>query len=499
MVTTCVVASLMELIDSTIVNVSLKHIAGSLGSSTTDILWVITSYAISNMIIIPLTTMLGERFGRKRYYTFSIIVFTAASFMCGKSSSLTELVLWRFIQGLGGGALLSVSQSVLLDAFPPDKINLASAIYGMGVAMGPAIGPTLGGIITDNLSWNWVFFINIPLGIMAAVSSWFTVPDQEERHIPKSIDWAGIVFLVIGVGSMQYVLEEGNNRNWFEDRSIIIFTVVTVIGLAMFVAREMKTKDPVVNLALLKHKNLSVGVIINFCMFALLLIGIYIYPLMVQINFGWTATMTGLGLVPGAIITSLSMIVCQRLMDRGADPRFLIAAGFLCYFIFAIWFSFQSTSASWMGLFWPLLFRGAAGLYMLPAITMAVKGFTGEDSSQAVSMSNMTRQLGGAVGLALVGNQINNARALSRSVLISNISEYQPVANTAMGHVNAVLQSQGMTPNEALRTGYAIADAEIEKQTYLISYLSSFRMLAIISIVAVFAIFLIDRKTSGIR
>ncbi|MCI1778507.1 MAG: DHA2 family efflux MFS transporter permease subunit [Bacteroidales bacterium] len=501
-VATCIIASLLELIDSTIVNVSLHHIAGSLGASTTDVAWIITAYAISNVIIIPLTTMLSERFGRRRYYIFSIMLFTFASFMCGNSDYLVEMVIWRFIQGLGGGALLSLSQSILLDSFPPEKINVASAIYGMGVAMGPAIGPTLGGVITDSYSWNWIFFINVPLGIIAAIAAWVVVSNQRNRKKSGAIDWTGIFLLTIGIGSLQYVLEEGNSKNWFQDRAITILAITAVVGIILFVIIELKAKTPAVNLRLLRHGNLAIGILLNFGMLAILFIGIYAFPLMAQIDLGWTATMTGLALVPGAIITSLFMVICQKLIDKGADRRILIAGGFFATFVFSSWFSVQSADSSWCGLFWPLLFRGAGvGLYMLPAITMAVEGFKGSDRGHAVSLSNMARQLGGAVGLALIGTQISNSQAVCRNTLISHISEYNAAASQTIGQINSYLQSTGMTHSEAGAMGYAIMEREIARQSSLLSYLASFRIMAVISLAAIFAVFLIKRKqkTTAIR
>mgnify|MGYP000271252563 CR=1 FL=1 len=491
-VLTCIVASLLELIDTTIVNVSLHHIAGTLGASTTDVAWVITAYAISNVIIIPLSTMLSEIFGRRRYYTFSILIFTFASFMCGNSDFLVELVIWRFIQGLGGGALLSLSQSILLDAFPPEKLNLASAVYGMGVALGPALGPTLGGIITDNYSWHWIFFINVPLGLMAIISSWVVVSDQKERHIPDKIDWTGIFFLAIGVGCLQYVLEEGNANDWFDDRAILCLSIVAAIGIILFVVRELTTKNPAVNLSLLKHRNLSMGVALNFCMMAILFIGIYAFPLLVQIDLGWTATMTGVALVPGAIVTSIGMIVCQKLLAKGVKSRTLIQLGFLASFIFAASFTFQSPSSSWNSLFWPLIFRGlGVGLYMMPAISMAVKGFQGTDMGHAVGLSNMARQLGGAVGLALIGTQITNTQGATRSVLISHIHEYEPVTREVMNKISGMLQVNGFDVASAKSVACQYMEAQVLQQSSLLSYLTSFRIMAIVCLIGFLASFFI--------
>ncbi|MDD3061753.1 MAG: DHA2 family efflux MFS transporter permease subunit [Massilibacteroides sp.] len=492
-VITCIAASLLELVDTTIVNVSLKHIAGSIGASTTDVAWVITAYAISNVIIIPMSSMLTELFGRRTYFTFSIALFTFASFMCGNSNTLIELVIWRFIQGLGGGALLSLSQSILMQSFPPEKVNLASSIYGMGVALGPALGPTLGGIITDNYSWQWIFYVNIPIGILAIITSWMYVRDQVER-IKPIIDWLGIIFLAVGIGAFQYVLEEGNSKNWFEDKNIVILSIVSVVGIISLVIRELNIKNPVVNLSLLKSKNLSIGIILNFCMMAILFISIYTFPLFVQMNLGWTASMTGIALIPGAIVSAIGMVVCQKLMAKGANPTYLIMAGFAACFVFSFEFARQSPDSSWWGLFSPLIFRGiSVGLYMLPAITMAVTGFSGRDLGQAVGLSNMARQLGGAVGLALIGTQITNTQASTRVDLISNISDYKPAAAEAISQMNGLFQANGFDGESAHNATNSILNMQVLQQSSILSYLESFRVMAIVSVIA-FMLLLFTRK-----
>jgi len=406
-VMTCITASLLELIDTTVVNVCLRHIAGSVGASTADVVWVVTAYAISNVIIIPLSGMLGRLIGEKRYFTFSILIFTSASLMCGNSTELWQLILWRCLQGLGGGALMAQSQTILTASFPPEKLNLASMIYGIGVATGPALGPMIGGFITDNYSWNWIFFINVPLGLLAAAASWMVVPDKKNPSLKKNIDWWGILFLAIGIGSLQYVLEDGNRNNWFDDNNIIVFSIIAAIGITTFIVIELTTKAPAVNIKLLKHRNLALGIFFNGVMGTLLYIAIYAFPLMAQINLGWTTTLSGLSLMPGALMSIVGMVVCKKMMAKGAAPRTLMISGFISTFIFGAWMCFQSADSSWWGLFFPLLFRGfGIGLFMLPVLIMALEGLKGADIGQGAGLANMAKQLGGAIGLALIGTHI---------------------------------------------------------------------------------------------
>src|SRR6478609_9076271 len=252
LIATAISCAVLELIDTTVVNVSLPEISGNIGATTTEIAWVITAYGIANVIIIPLSSMLSNLFGRKLYFTASVALFTIASLMCGFSTSLWTLVFWRFIQGLGGGGLLSTAQSIIIGAFPPKQMGTGLAIFGVGVILGPTFGPVLGGFITDNFSWHWIFYINIPIGVAATFLSWKFVPDLAGVSKPNKIDWWGIGFLVIGIASLQYILEEGGAEDWFESHEIIFFFAVAVIGITAFIIRELSIDYPAVNLRLYK-------------------------------------------------------------------------------------------------------------------------------------------------------------------------------------------------------------------------------------------------------
>ena len=359
-VATAVLASLLELIDTTIVNVALRQIAGNIGASTTDVAWVITAYAISNVIIIPLSGMLSGLFGRKRYFTASIALFTAASLMCGLSTSLGGLVFWRFVQGIGGGGLLATSQTVVMEAFPPAKKGVALAIYGMSLTLGPAFGPTLGGFLTDHYSWNWAFFVNVPLGTFAAVSSWLYIADGRHEARPRKMDWWGIVFLAAFAGPLQFVLEEGNNRYWFDDMAVRVAFAVSMVSLVAFVARELRTSSPAVDLTLFASRNLSLGVAMVFVVGASLVGILYVYPLFAQIELGWDAEMSGLSIMPGAICTAFTIAVTRAAIAKGASPRIFTVIGFSLTALFCFTMSRQSTEANWGSLFGPLLLRGVA-------------------------------------------------------------------------------------------------------------------------------------------
>lgn len=403
LIITAISCAVLELIDATIVNVSLREISGSIGATTTEIAWVVTAYAISNVIIIPLTSMLSDLFGRRVYFTASVIIFTFSSLMCGLSQSLWTLVFWRFVQGLGGGGLLSTAQTIIIGAFPPEKISTANAIFGMGMILGPTFGPTIGGLITDNMSWHWIFFVNIPIGIIATVLSWTFVTDRPGAVKPKKIDWWGIFFLVVAIGSLQYVLEEGTAEDWFDSHEIIIFSIIAGVGLIAFIWRELSIDYPAVNIRLYKNFNLAMGSIMNFMLGMMLFGTVFIFPIFVQVSLGWTATKTGVFMIPGALCSAFAMPFVARMLGKGVNPKKIIIAGILMTFLFVWMLSKSSPDSGERDFYLPFVLRGVGMAFMMsPILSLAVAGLSGKDMSQAVGLANMIRQLGGSVGIALI-------------------------------------------------------------------------------------------------
>ncbi|MEP6700246.1 MAG: DHA2 family efflux MFS transporter permease subunit, partial [Bacteroidota bacterium] len=306
---TAILCALLEIVDTTIVNVALSDMKGNLGATTTEVGWVITAYAIGNVIIVPMTSWLAAQFGRRNYFAASILLFTICSFLCGNATGIWELVAFRFLQGLGGGALLVTSQTIITESYPPEKRGMAQAIYGMGVIVGPTLGPPLGGYITDMAGWPYIFYINIPLGIIAALLTLQFVrsPKYAEKSAVKDIDWAGIGLLAVFVGSLQYVLEKGHDDDWFSSTNIIFFTVTAVLGGFFFIWRELTFRNPVVQLRTLKNRNLRVGTILSFILGFGLYGSTFIIPLYTQQILGWTATQAGLLMVPAALTTAFMM------------------------------------------------------------------------------------------------------------------------------------------------------------------------------------------------
>jgi DHA2 family multidrug resistance protein len=480
LVATAISCAILELIDTTVVNVSLREISGSIGATTTEVAWVITAYSIANVIIIPLSGMLSNFFGRKLYFTSSVALFTFASLMCGFSTNLWILVIWRFIQGLGGGGLLSTAQSIIMDAFPPNKRTTGLMIFGLGVIIAPSFGPVLGGYITDNFSWNWIFFVNIPVGAVAAYLSWKHVPDLPDAGKPR-IDWLGILFLVIGIGSLQFVLEEGSGKDWFESTEISWCFITAIVFMTAFVIRELRIDYPAVNLRLYKNFNLLMGNGLNLMCGIILNGTLFAFPLFAQLSLGWTATQTGAFMIPGALVAIPAMVLVKTLTDNlGWNPKVIITMGMVMTSIPLIIMSFSSPDSNSSNFFWPFILRGFGVLFMvMPILGLATVGLTGKNLAQAIGLSNMLRQLGAALGVALMGIFVNHESAVVRGSLIPNISPYNAQSTETIAAYAQKFQDNGYGVDEATQTAHQLIDGALTKQQLLISYNHSFLVAAI--------------------
>ena len=471
LIITAISCAILELIDTTVVNVSLREISGSIGATTTEIAWVVTAYAISNVIIIPLTSMLSDLFGRKTYFTGSVVLFTFASLMCGLSTNLWMLVFWRFVQGIGGGGLLSTAQSIIIGAFPPEKISTGNAIFGMGIILGPTFGPTLGGYITDNFNWHWIFFVNIPIGIVATILAWTFVTDREGAVKPRKIDWWGIIFLVCSVGSLQYVLEEGASKDWFESDEIITFSIIAVVGLIAFIIRELRIDYPAVNIRLYKNFNLAMGSLMNFMLGFLLFGTVFIFPLFAQISLGWTPTQTGVFMIPSALCSGLTMPIVGKMLGSGKNPKTIIIIGILITFVFLMMMSFSSPDSNQYNFYFPFVLRGIGLAFMMsPILSLAVAGLRGKDMAQAIGLANMIRQLGGAVGIALINVFLVNKNAEVRGSMLSYVTDYNNASTDRIAGLAQNFMSKGYSAEDAQTLAYKTMDGMVFKQQALVSY-----------------------------
>ena len=505
-VVTVVFCCLLELIDTSIVNVALTQMMGNLSATQQEVSWVIASYAIANVIVIPMTGFLAEQFGRRNYYLASVILFTIASMACGQSSSLPELVIFRFIQGIGGGALMATSQAILIDTFPPKQLPLGQALFGMGVIIGPTIGPTLGGVIVDSsLGWPWIFYVNVPVGILASI---FTVlfirdPERIKNAIPRplrEIDWAGIGLLVLGVGSLQFVLEQGESNDWFDDKSIVLFTVLAIVGLVGFIWRELTAKAPIVDLRVLaKSRNLAVGAFLSFVLGFGLFASVFVFPIFTQRILGFSAEQTGWILLPGALASGFMMPIVGRMLMAGVPQKFMLPVGFAIFFGFTFWMGSRiSPTAGEHDFFWPLIVRGVGlGLIFMPITTMSLAGLQGRDAGQAAGLTGMIRQLGGSFGVAIVGTYLERSIQNNRVALLPHLSLYNPETVQRLQGFTQSFMAKGYTMAQAQQQAYAAMEGMLMKQVSLITYTQIFYALGFFFISCVPLILLVKRTKSG--
>ncbi len=488
-VITTVTAAVMELIDTSIVNVALSDMSGSLGVNIEDISWVITSYAIANVIIIPLTGFLAEYFGRRNYYIVSMIIFTAASYMCAQSTSLVEIIAWRFIQGVGGGALLSTSQAILFDAFEPKDRPIASGLFGMGIVLGPTLGPTLGGFIIDHASWPLIFMINIPIGIVATFLSYTFIEKREGEGKKKKqikIDYTGILLLAVGIGCLQYVLERGEAEDWFNSELIRITSIIATVGLIGFITYELSIDHPAVNLKVLNNRNLAFTTIFTFIVGLGLFTSVFVFPVLAQRVLGFTAYETGLTLLAPTMLTVIMMPIIGKTMSKGVSPIPFVVTGFLLFAAYCYTSSIMSPDVGKWDFFFPLALR-AVGISMvqLPLINQAVAGLAPKDYASGISLNNMIRQLGGAFGIALANNYIANRYAQHRMDLVSSMPNGSPALTERLNIISQGLISKGSDVAGAGTKALATVNAIVDRQANYLSYLDTFRLIGIFFIVAI--------------
>ncbi len=494
---TAVLCALLEIVDTTIVNVALNNMRGSLGASLTDVAWVITAYAIANVIVIPMTSWLSQQFGRRNYFAASIIIFTVASFMCGNADNIWELVAFRFIQGLGGGALLVTAQTIITESYPLEKRGMAQAIYGMGVIVGPTLGPPLGGYLVDNFSWPYIFYINLPIGIVATLLtlSFVRSPKYGEKLKANQVDWLGIVLLAAFIGSLQYILEHGQQDDWFNDVWIVRLSIISFMGLFFFIWRQLTYKHPIVNLSVLKDSNLKVGVVMSFIMGFGLYGTTFIVPIYTQSILGWTATDAGLLLVPSSITVAFMMPMIGKLIQRGVPQTYLVAMGFLAFFIFTYWMhNIMTPDTGSEHMFWPLIVRGLGlGLLFVPITTLSLSALKGKSIGEGAAFTGMMRQLGGSFGIAIITTFIARFSQVHRVNLIAHLDPTKVNVQNRLNTLQRGFMAKGFSPEVALQKAYKILDFGVTKQSTVLSYMDIFLYLGLLFLFCIPFILLVKK------
>jgi DHA2 family multidrug resistance protein len=479
-VITVVMASLLEMIDTTVVNVSLPQIMGNLGATLEDVAWIITAYAVANVIILPMTGWLSSKFGRRNYFVVSILIFTVASFFCGNAHNIWQLVIFRFIQGIGGGALLSTSQSILFETFKPEDRGMATAIFGLGVVLGPTFGPTIGGFITDHYSWPWIFYVNLPLGVIATLLSLTFISESRDRKEIDRIDWWGIILLIVGIGALQIVLERGETEDWFDTNYIIILSVVSVLSLVFFVWRELSIDYPVVDFRIMKDRSFSFGLVFSFILGFGMYASVFVFPILCQNLLGFSAQQTGELMIPAGLVTIIIMPLVGNLLKKRFPPQVMAALGFGIFFLFTKMLSMSTLVSGEGDFFWPLMMRGIGmGCLFVPLTAMGLSGLKGKDMAQGVGINNMIRQLGGSFGVALMTTFIHNRMAVHRLSLIPHINAYDTAPTDRFNMLVGGFQSRGFPLEQARSMANAVLEGTVIRQSMLMSYMDCFYVIGL--------------------
>ncbi len=494
-------ATFMEVLDTAIANVSLPHIAGNLSVSNDESTWVLTSYLVSNAVILPISGWLATRVGRKRFYITCVLLFTASSFLCGIAPNLGLLVFFRVLQGLGGGGLAPSEQAILADTFPPAKRGMAFAVYGMAVVLAPAIGPTLGGFITDHLTWRWVFFINVPVGIASMLISSRILVDPPHLVAAKSkvgpIDGVGLGLIAVGLGALEYVLDKGQEDDWFHSNLIVVFAVVATVALVTFVLWEWRQEHPVVEVQLFRNRNFAVS---NLMM---LVLGMALYgttvllPQYVQVWMGYSAEDAGMVLSPGGFVVILILPFVGRLISK-VDTRYLIAIGFLIVCVSML--HMAHTMYPGMDFKTAILIRvyQACGLPFLfvPIQTIVYNGVAPEKNNQVSGIVNLARNMGGDIGIAFVTTMIARRSQFHQARLAEHVVPSADLS-ARIAAISQNLQHLGVGASESVRMAYGRIYGQLIQQAQTLAYLDVLFVLGIFCGIMVPAVLLTSRSKPG--
>ena len=474
-------STFMEVLDTTVVNVSLPHIAGSLSASVDEATWTLTSYLVSNAIILPLTGWLSNFFGRKRMLMISVVGFTLGSFFCGLAPSLSFLIVFRVIQGACGGGLQPISQAILLETFPPEERGKAMGFWGLGIVVAPMLGPVLGGYLTDTFSWRWVFYINVPIGILALMMTRIFVFDpQYIRRRSARVDYWGIGMLAIGIACLQVVLDKGQEKDWFGSRFVTILALISAVALIAFIVYELRTHDPVVDLRVFKNVTYSTGVFLM----AVLGVGLYgslvVIPLVLQTLLGYPPLQAGIAMAPRGLGSFLAMPVVGLILAK-IDARKLLGAGIVISSATLIQLSFLNLNAGFWNFFWPQFYMGLAlGMLFVPLTTISMDPIPNESMGNATSLFNLVRNVGGSIGIAVVTTIQTRRQQADMDILGSNVTAGNLDTRHMLNLLHGFFSAQGAGPKESMKMAYAAIFQMVERQASIISYDTTFRLLGIL-------------------
>jgi len=487
-------ATFMEVLDTTVVNVSLPHIAGSLSVTIDEATWALTSYLVANAIILPMTGWLASMFGRKRLLMMSVVGFTLSSFLCGLAPTLALLIVFRVIQGATGGALQPLSQAVLLEAFPPEDRGKAMGFWGLGIVVAPILGPVLGGWLTDSYSWRWVFYINIPVGIASIVMTRLFIFDPPYlRAESRRIDYWGIGMLAVGIGTLQIVLDKGQEEDWFASSAITALTVISVATLTALVIHELTTENPVIDLRVFKARSYAVGVFLMTVVGFVLYGSLVLLPIMLQTLLGYPSLQAGIAMSPRGI-GSFFMMPITGLMTGRFDPRKLLGAGLIIGGTTLLWLSNLNLQAGYWDIFWPQLVQGAGmSLLFVPLTTVAMAPIPRERMGNATSLFNLMRNIGGSVGIAITGTMLARNQQAATALLGANVTPYDAASQAMLAQLRRAMMAGGADAVTAMNRAYATVFGLVVKQAAMVAFVGIFQLMGIIFIALVPLVLIMQR------
>ena len=493
-------ATFMEVLDTTVVNVSLPHIAGNLSATIDESTWVLTSYLVANAIVLPMTGWLARTFGRKRLLMASVTGFTAASLLCGLAPNLPTLVVFRLIQGATGGAMQPLSQAVLLEAFKPEDRGKAMGFWGLGIVVAPILGPVLGGWLTDTYSWRWVFYINLPVGITSIVMTQLYVFDPSYlRQQVSKIDYWGIGLLALWIGCLQIALDLGQEHDWFSSHFITFLVTTACIGVVVFIIREWTTKEPIVDLHIFKNRTYSTGVFLMTTLGFVLYGSLVLLPIMLQTLMGYPALQAGIAMAPRGIGSLIGMPLIGLMIGK-IDARKLIAFGLIAGALTLIWLGQLNLNAGYWDIFWPQFFQGLGlSALFVPLTTVSMDPIPRERMGNATSLFNLMRNLGGSIGIAATGSMLARKEQAFVNIYGTNVDPYSHTSISMFDQMRAGFMAAGADITTATERAYASLYGMVQQQAAMSSFVQLFRLLGIIFLLLLPLIFLMQRPRAGAR
>ncbi len=480
-----VFSTFMEVLDTTVVNVSLPHIAGSMSATVEETTWVLTSYLVANAIILPMTGWLARNLGRKRLLMIAVVGFTTSSFLCGLAPNLTSLIIFRVLQGLSGGTMQPLSQAIMLEAFPPEDRGKAMAFWGLCIVVAPILGPVIGGWLTDSYSWHWVFFINIPVGVTSLImANLFVFDPPYLRRQSTRVDYWGIGMLAVGMGSLQILLDKGEQEDWFSSRAMIALAIVAGASLVSLVIHELMSSQPILHLNVFKNRTYAAGVVMMTALGFVLYGSLVLLPIMLQTLLGYPSLQAGITMAPRGIGSFIAMPIIGAVLGR-LGPRKVLAFGITACSFTLFWLGTLNLNAGYWDFFWPQFVMGVAlGCLFVPLTTITMDPIPKEEMGNATSIFNVMRNIGGSTGIAVSTTLLSRFRQVYTSLLVPNVNPYNLAARTTLERIRSALISSGSDTVTAGMRARMILFRMVQQQAALRSFIDVFRILGVIFLLA---------------